>query len=187
MVLPRQTISFAERQEAGRKLLRMWPFLVLVDAWCFFELYRAMWRGEAYVGPRGHREWHTFADAPFGFSFSVAMDVLGLVIIFILPLIALAAKRDQALPEQHSEEEMPTLVSNKVRVKLIKNRGMWEASAIITVSQKAAKESLLGRATASEIAESLDNRFGIDPTHMSDEDLVRYLENLVEIIKPDFS
>lgn len=83
--------------------------------------------------------------------------------------------------------EMPTRVSNKVRAKLIENRGVWEAKVLIAVSQKAAKESLSGRATASEIAELLDKRFTIDPTHMSDEILVRSLQNLVEIIKRDFS
>ena len=85
----RRAAPLEARREAARKVLRLWPGMVVPDAWCSWALYRAICHGEAYVGPLGGREWRTVAEAPFGFSFSVVMDILGLAVFFILPLIVL--------------------------------------------------------------------------------------------------
>src|SRR5687767_12240108 len=82
-------VTLAEWKQARRKLILLSPVMVLVDAFCFWGLYQAIWHGKTYAGRRSSRDWSLLADDPFGFWFSVAMEVLCLALFFVMPLVAL--------------------------------------------------------------------------------------------------
>lgn len=85
--------------------------------------------------------------------------------------------------EIHLPAEVPTRIRDETRWRVIKNRGLQEAWVIADAARRAAKGCLLGLATASEIAEALDNRFTTDTTHMSIESFIESIENHVKIIE----